>query len=235
MNLNNFFSILLRIRKGIIFFFILIPLIVGCFRKNESSISSLCNELSITCLSGKQVIEIDTNKGAMIFELNSELAPITVGNFIELVNKGFYEKKPFYRVIREPLKFIIQSGDYKIKRNDISNIGRKNDELIKSNNIKLRFIPLEIKLIDEDHPRYGKLISDPNLLTKIELKHKTGSLSMARTQSINSASTEFFISLNSLPVLDGRYAVFGEIVKGLEIIDMLEEGDYIKKITHIIN
>lgn len=51
------------------------------------------------------------------------------------------------------------------------------------------------------------------------LKHERGVLSMARTQDPNSASSQFFIMHEDAPHLDGQYAAFGKITKGIEIVD----------------
>ena len=50
---------------------------------------------------------------------------------------------------------------------------------------------------------------------------------MARTKKINSASSQFYISLKSLPELDGRYAVFGKVISGMNIVELIEEEDFI--------
>ena len=51
------------------------------------------------------------------------------------------------------------------------------------------------------------------------LKHERGVLSMARTMDPNSASSQFFIMHETSPHLDGQYAAFGKIIKGIEVID----------------
>ena len=76
------------------------------------------------------------------------------------------------------------------------------------------------------------------------LKHTRGVLSMARTMDPNSASSQFFIMHQDAPHLDGQYAAFGKIIKGIEVVDEIAsvETDYrdkplieqkIKKITLI--
>ena len=67
---------------------------------------------------------------------------------------------------------------------------------------KTRYIPLEIKLKSNKLPTYGKQIDVVNRKNNIELRHKRGSLSMARSKELNSASFQFYISLKSLPELD---------------------------------
>jgi peptidyl-prolyl cis-trans isomerase B (cyclophilin B) len=51
------------------------------------------------------------------------------------------------------------------------------------------------------------------------LKHLRGVVSMARAQSANSASSQFFICHKTSPHLDGQYAAFGFVVYGLDVID----------------
>ena len=54
-----------------------------------------------------------------------------------------------------------------------------------------------------------------------DLKHEKGTLSMARGEAPDSASTSFFICLASQPTLDGRYTVFGKVVNGLDVLDKM--------------
>jgi cyclophilin family peptidyl-prolyl cis-trans isomerase len=48
-----------------------------------------------------------------------------------------------------------------------------------------------------------------------------GTVGMARTPDINSATSQFFISLRNLPMLNGQYTVFGEVVEGIEVVDRI--------------
>ena len=56
---------------------------------------------------------------------------------------------------------------------------------------------------------------------KNDLKHKRGVLSMARSQSPNSAGSQFFLMHENSPHLDGQYAAFGKVTNGLEVIDAI--------------
>ena len=53
------------------------------------------------------------------------------------------------------------------------------------------------------------------------LKHTRGVLSMARTYDPNSDSSQFFIMHKDAPHLDGQYAAFGKITKGIEVVDKI--------------
>lgn len=51
------------------------------------------------------------------------------------------------------------------------------------------------------------------------LKHTRGVISMARSQAMNSASSQFYICYDELPHLDGQYAAFGNVIEGMETVD----------------
>ncbi len=51
--------------------------------------------------------------------------------------------------------------------------------------------------------------------------HEKGILSAARTADPNSAGSQFFIMVDKAPHLDGQYTVFGEIVKGIDVVDTI--------------
>ena len=53
------------------------------------------------------------------------------------------------------------------------------------------------------------------------IKHKRGTISMARSQNFNSASSQFFICHVDCPFLDGQYAAFGQVVEGIEVVDQI--------------
>jgi len=52
---------------------------------------------------------------------------------------------------------------------------------------------------------------------------------MARSSDPNSASAQFYIALQALPELDGRYAVFGRVVQGMDVVDRIAQGDTLLK------
>ncbi len=63
-----------------------------------------------------------------------------------------------------------------------------------------------------------------------DLHHIRGAVGMARAQDPNSASSQFYIVLKDAPHLDGNYCVFGQVIKGMEVVDQLRQGDVIEKI-----
>lgn len=55
------------------------------------------------------------------------------------------------------------------------------------------------------------------------IKHERGVISMARSQDYDSASSQFFIMYEKASHLDGQYAAFGKVTKGLDVLDKLEK------------
>ena len=58
-----------------------------------------------------------------------------------------------------------------------------------------------------------------------DIKHERGIVSMARSNEINSADSQFFICFESAPHLDRQYSAFGKVIKGMEFVDMIKKGD----------
>ncbi len=56
-----------------------------------------------------------------------------------------------------------------------------------------------------------------------QIKHERGILSMARSDEPNSASTHFFILLSEARTLDGKFAAFGRVSKGMEIVETINK------------
>lgn len=59
-------------------------------------------------MAGNLSVTIDTTRGPIVVELFPEVAPVTVSNFTNLINRGFYNGVKFHRVIPD---FMVQTGD----------------------------------------------------------------------------------------------------------------------------
>lgn len=132
-----------------------------------------------------------TDGRQMIGELYPDIAPISVENFVNLIEKNFFDGLVFHRVISG---FMIQGGGY--------------DQTLYEGNFNSK----ETKAIKGEFTANG---------VKNDLKHTRGVLSMARTSEPNSASSQFFIMHQDSPHLDGQYAAFGKITEGLDVVDAI--------------
>ena len=62
-------------------------------------------------LQGKATVVLQVNSQPITIEVNGLAAPVTAGNFVDLVNRGVYDGTSFHRVVREPTPFVVQGGD----------------------------------------------------------------------------------------------------------------------------
>ena len=175
-------------------------------------------------LEGMAKVELIVKGSPIILEINGTEAPVTAGNFVDLVQKGVYDGLVFHRVIKAPQPFVAQGGDPQGKDPNfpVSSLGTGGyiDETGKR-----RFIPLEIKLEGDSEPTYSKSrLPSP----KVVLKHDRGALAMARSAQPDSASSQFYIALADLEFLDGDYAVFGKVLEGMDVVDSIDQGDRIE-------
>ncbi len=175
-------------------------------------------------LEGMAKVELQVNGSPIIIEINGTEAPITAGNFVDLVDRGVYDGLVFHRVIPG---FVAQGGDPQGKDpNFAGTLGTGG--FVDPQTGSERRIPLEIKLTGEEKPTYSKA----KLPSKsVELKHDRGVIAMARSMMPDSASSQFYIALEDLPSLDGDYAVFGKVVEGMDVVDNIKQGDRIGTAT----
>lgn len=164
--------------------------------------------------------------------LDGTKAPITAGNFVDLVQRGVYDGTSFHRVVREPSPFVVQGGDPQSKdpKVPLSQLGM--GSFIEPQTQQPRLIPLEILPEGEAQPFYGATFEMAGLGTvPPALKHLRGAVAMARSPAPDSASAQFYFALSDLPMLDGSYAVFGYVTEGLDVVDGIQQGDRIVRAT----
>ena len=145
------------------------------------------------------------NFGTIKMELYPDVAPETVANFITLANRGFYDNLTFHRIIND---FMIQGGDK--EGNGTGNATLK-----------------DLKDDGEETAYTIKGEFNSNNVTN-ELKIEEGTLAMARASySYDTASSQFFIvtkeSENNTDSLYGKYAVFGKVIEGMDVVHKIEE------------
>lgn len=134
-----------------------------------------------------QMVEINIKDyGTIKVALDEESAPITVENFLKLVEDGFYDGLTFHRIMDG---FMMQGGDP-------TGTGMGGSE----------------ETIKGEFSENG--VENP-------LSHTRGAISMARSQMPDSASSQFFIVQSDSTFLDGKYAAFGYVTEGIEIVDQI--------------
>ena len=165
----------------------------------------LIGVLLMSCSKDQKVAVISTKFGDMVVEFFPDVAPKHVENFQILAEEGYYNGTTFHRVIPG---FMIQGGDPNSKDLDRMNDGTggragKFFGIGKENDPESWTVPAEFN----DTP------------------HQRGTLSMARSQNIDSGSSQFFICHDNAPFLDGQYTVFGQLISGIEVVDEIVNSE----------
>ena len=115
-----------------IFLIVNLILITGCSSLKNNEDINICSSTRFPCLTSNEYVLLITNKGNIKLELYGKSAPITVGNFIDLVEKGAYNKTIFNRVIKKPYPFLIRGGDNSLIENKNNFLDNKKEKKIYS-------------------------------------------------------------------------------------------------------
>ena len=197
-------------------------MVPACSFKNEIDSNYYCQKLKLVCINNNKVAFFKTSKGDFEVKLFGKDNPVTVSNFIENIDKDIYLNQKFYKVIDYPQLKFVHSG-----------VNPKNAFYIERNqklNKTSPSIPLEIKFQKEIKPRYNYQIKNPSETENLMYAFESGSIAMVKSGRKKSSSTEFFFVTNKIPELDGRYSIFGKIINGLEVLEKLNEEDFIKEV-----
>ncbi len=162
----------------------LLVILLGVLATSFAGVGSLCAQEK----AGNPMVLVKTSMGSFKIELFAKEAPITVKNFLNYVDKKFYDGTIFHRVMPG---FVIQGGGF--DKNMVE---------------KSTLAPIQNEAMNG-------------------LKNLKGTLSMARTDVINSATSQFFVNLSNNASLDHvsdaqyGYAVFGKVVQGMDVISKI--------------
>ncbi|WP_448561434.1 peptidylprolyl isomerase [Trichothermofontia sp.] len=192
-------------------------------------------------LNGEAIVELTVKGEPITIAVDGVNAPITAGNFVDLVQRGVYDGTAFHRVVREPTPFVVQGGDPLSKNPAFQaqvGAGGFVDPAAPCDPQSLppgvppevgcaRNIPLEIKPAGAQVPLYSKTFQQAGILDPPQLPHRRGAVAMARSQLPDSASAQFYITLADQQFLDGSYAVFGYVTEGMDVVDQIQQGDRI--------
>ena len=175
-------------------------------------------------LKGRATVEMETDKGTITFIVDGYSAPVTAGNFVDLVQRGFYDGLPF---IRSEESYVLQGGDPP----------GPEAGFIDPKTGKYRNIPLEVLVRGDEAPTYGITLEDAGRYRAQPVLPFSayGAIAMGRPEfQPDGGSSQFFFFLfdpeltpAGLNLLDGRYSVFGYMTEGKEVLEKLRQGDKI--------
>lgn len=198
---------------------------------NQDNISLNNNSMNLPRLEGNATVVMKINGQSVTIELDGNNAPITAGNFVDLVQQGVYNNSMFHRVVTEPQPFVAQGGDPQSTNPSIPASRLGTGSYVDPTTKTARYIPLEIRPEydeTEEEVTPPEIIYSQTITTPPELKHEYGVIAMARSNMPDSASAQFYFTLADLPFLDGSYAVFGKVTEGMDVVEGIKQGDRIQ-------
>ncbi len=175
-------------------------------------------------LKGRATVEIETTKGNLTVVVDGYSAPVNGGNFVDLVQRGFYDGLPF---LDSEDDFALQTGDP--PGSDAGFIDPETGEY--------RAIPIEVLVKGDKEPIYEFTLEDVGIyLPDLALPFNAyGAVALARPSlDPNGGSSQFFffkfdseLTPPGFNLMDGRYSVFGYLVDGKEVLEKLTDKDKI--------
>jgi peptidylprolyl isomerase len=175
-------------------------------------------------LLGRAKVDVETTQGNLTIVVDGYSAPVNGGNFVDLVQRGFYNGLKF---IRAGDDFVIQTGDPEGEETGF----------IDPKTGKYRTIPLEVLVQGYDEPIYETTLEDLGMYLESPVIpfNAYGAVALARpNDDPNGGSSQFFffkfdneLTPPGFNLVDGRYSVFGYVVKGAEVLDRITEDDKI--------
>jgi len=171
-------------------------------------------------------------KANMVMVIDGYTSPVTGGNFVDLVQKGFYTNMKISRSDG----FVVQSGEPS-EGPAIGYVGKPSKSVGAGKNGE-RLIPCEISIRGDKGPIYETTIEDEGRGGEATVLpfSSYGAMGWARDEyEVNSGSSQFFwllfdsdLTPAGKNVLDGRYPCFGYVVEGADFLSDVKEGDIIK-------
>jgi peptidyl-prolyl cis-trans isomerase B (cyclophilin B) len=149
------------------------------------------------------VVVVETVKGTFEFETYPDEAPQTVEHVLRLVKRNFYNGLRVHRMVPN---FVVQMGDPQTR--DMTKRewwGRG------------------------DSAGSGRPVGVAEFSKK--RLHVRGAVAMAHAGNAAQADAQFYVLLGDRPSLDGKYAVFGQVISGMDVVAKLQVTDVIKRVS----
>ena len=194
----------------------------ACSFKSQIDSNYYCQKLELNCIKNNKIVYFKTSKGNFEVKLFGKDNPVTVSNFIENIENNIYKNKKFYKIISYPQQKLIHGGV-----NPENKFYIEQNQTINKTSVS---IPLELKFKEETKPRYNYQIKNAYETKDLVNTFESGSIAMVKLGKSKSSSTEFFFVTNKIPELNGRYSIFGKIIKGLDVLKKINKEDYIKSV-----
>jgi len=159
------------------------------------ALTNILAAMPVLAADGQGYLILELKDGEVAIALN-EQAPLHVAQIKTLVRDGAYNNIVFHRVIDG---FMAQTGD------------------VQYGNAEQGYDPARV---GTGGSSYGTIRAEFS-----RLPFERGTVGMARSQSPDSANSQFFICFEAAPFLNGQYTVIGQVVSGMDVVDRIKKGD----------
>jgi peptidyl-prolyl cis-trans isomerase B (cyclophilin B) len=185
--------------------------------------------LLITCLSigqsfaKEKAIKIETNYGVIILKLYDN-TPLHTANLVKLCKEHYFDSTLFHRVIPS---FVIQGGDP-----DSKHAGP--EKQLGDGDLSY-LVPAEINAVNYHKRGALGMARDNNpekkssacqfyiVVGKVVTEEQLNTISTKTNRVFSDEQRKVYTTLGGTPFLDGNYTVFGEVTKGMEVVDTIAQ------------
>jgi peptidyl-prolyl cis-trans isomerase B (cyclophilin B) len=200
------------LKKIVVLMFALLLIVAGCgTTTNNESGQDVSNNEGSTNGSGEKirVVEIETTKGKIVVNLDSEAAPKAVENFVTHAENGYYDGLIFHRVIKD---FMLQTGDPQGNGTGGESIwGQPFEDEVDSG---LNHVRGALSMANSGPNTNG---SQFFIVQASEVPESM--ISEMEKAGFPEEDIETYKEKGGTPWLDGRHTVFGEVVEGMDVVD----------------
>jgi cyclophilin family peptidyl-prolyl cis-trans isomerase len=150
---------------------------------------------------GAPVIVVETSRGTFAFETYPVEAPKTVAHIVDLVKRGFFDGQRFHRAVPG---FVVQWGD-----------------------------PQSRDLSKDALWGRGPGAASGSAVGAAEISrkrtHVKGAVALSHPGNAALGDSQIYVTLEDRVELDGKYAVFGRVISGLEVLETIQRGDVVTR------
>lgn len=197
-------------------------LFMGCL----AALVVLFGSIQVQAQEAETIVQIDTDKGKIKVKLYND-TPKHRDNFIKNVNDHLYDGLLFHRVIKQ---FMIQAGDINSKDAPIEQHLGDGDlgytipaEIVFPKYFHKRGVLAAARVGDEENPERASSASQFYIVTgKFFTEMELDKMEKEQDITFTPEQREAYMLEGGTPHLDGKYTIFGEVIKGMKVVDKIQ-------------
>lgn len=223
---------------------VIMAIVTGCnsSNKQEDPGQNAATAVSSSDEAGNEDLKSKTKEGEteeLLTTTTSTQKPVATTTTIKAENKSDKLTKKLVEIMTNKGKIVIELYPKKAPKT-VDNFIKLADsgfyDGVKWHRVEPGFVIQGGDPLSKDNDPSNDGTGGPGYMIKAEfndMKHVTGTVAMARSQSIDSAGSQFYICLAPQSHLDGKYTVFGQVIEGMNVVNSIQVGDVMQKVLTI--